>query len=86
MKSCTKQEMLRRIGEFSNMLGGIGSNADRSPPCIFHNERRRVRTFAHGDDYVSARKRDDLGRSKEKSEEAHAIKTATLETPLNRSA
>ena len=60
------------------MLEGIGFTTGRSSPCIFYHKERQIRTFVHGDDYVSAGDAEDLKWLKAKLEEKYAIKTEVL--------
>ena len=61
--------------EFSSMLESIGFKAGRSSPCIFYHEAKDIRTFVHGDDYVSAGSSEDLCWLRKRLEEKYAIKT-----------
>ena len=47
-------------------------------PCICYHEARDIRTFVHGDDYVSAGDSGDLIWLRQKLEERYAIKTEVL--------
>ena len=40
--------------EFTNTLVENGFVAGKSSPCLFTHPERRINTFVHGDDYVSA--------------------------------
>ena len=64
--------------EFSSMLESIGFKAGRSSPCIFYHENKDIRTFVHGDDYVSAGSSEDLDWLRKRLEEKYAIKTEVL--------
>ena len=40
--------------EYADMLVGIGFRQGRASPCVFYHEERKIKTFVHGDDYVSS--------------------------------
>ena len=40
--------------ECANVLITIASAQARASPCILYHKERGIRTFVHGDDYVSA--------------------------------
>ena len=39
--------------EYSNHLIQIGFHQGQASPCTFYNEEKAIRTYVHGDDYVS---------------------------------
>ena len=39
--------------EYAEMLVAIGFVQGKASPCVFHHESPGIRTFVHGDDYVS---------------------------------
>ena len=39
--------------ECADMLVAIGFTQGKAFPCVLHHEQRGIRTFVHGDDYVS---------------------------------
>ena len=39
--------------EYADMLVNIGFTQGRASPCVFYHKERGIRTFVHGDDYVS---------------------------------
>ena len=40
--------------EYAEMLVDIGFTQGKASPCVFHHKGRHIRTFVHGDDYVSS--------------------------------
>ena len=45
---------------YSHQLVQIGFEQGNASPCTFHPKARSIRTFVHGDDYVSAGKPEQL--------------------------
>ena len=39
--------------EVERTMGELGFTTGTHNPCLFHHQTRRIRTFVHGDDYVS---------------------------------
>ena len=68
-----------RIGQTSaEMLMSIGFTQGKASPCVFHHQTRRIRTFVHGDDYVSTAMPEQLRWMQRKLWEKYQIKTQWL--------
>ena len=46
---------------YSNRLKSIGFKLGVASPCTFYNEEKGIRTYVHGDDYVSVARPERLG-------------------------
>ena len=55
-----------------------GFKQGTAPPCSFHHEARSIRTYIHGDDYVSVGKDQDLQWLKKELEQTYGLKTQAL--------
>ena len=64
--------------EYSNQLIQIGFVQGKVSPCVFHHRERGIRTYVHGDDYVSTAKPDQLQWMKTQLEKKYIVKTQTL--------
>ena len=64
--------------EYSDMLISIGFKQGRASPCVFHHQTRGIRTFVHGDDYVSVAEPKELDWMKKQLEGRYKIKTQWL--------
>lgn len=64
--------------EYSEHLKTIGFTQGAASPCVHYHKGRHIRTFVHGDDYVSTGKPHDLQWMKSKLEEKYQIKTQML--------
>ena len=64
--------------EYAEMLVAIGFVQGKASPCVFHHESRRIRTFVHGDDYVSTVMPEQLQWLKGKLEEKYQLKMQWL--------
>ena len=64
--------------EYAEMLKSIGFQQGRASPCVFYHETRRIRTFVHGDDYVSTAMPSQLKWLKKGLEKRCQIKTQWL--------
>ena len=56
----------------------IGFAQGKAFPCTFYNKGRPIRTFVHGDDYVSTGKPEQLQRLREQFEKNFQVKTQLL--------
>ena len=77
---CTGNETQPRIG-LANMptcLVQFGFTKGRASPCVFYHKDRHIRTFVHGDDYVSSAHPKQLEWLKGKLEGKYTIKTQWL--------
>ena len=61
--------------EYADMLVSIGFTQGRASLCVFFHEQRGIRTFVHGDDYVSAAMPKQLEWLKAQLEGKYQIKT-----------
>ena len=55
------------------MLMAIGFTQGKASTCVFHHQTRGIRTFVHGDDYVSTVMPEQLQWMKGKFEEKYQI-------------
>ena len=56
----------------------IGFKRGKASPCTFFHESRSIRTYIHGDDYVSIGQDADLQWMKEQMEKKYELKTQVL--------
>ena len=64
--------------EYSNHLIQIGLHQGQASPCTFYNEEKGIRTYVHGDDYVSIDMPESLQRLRKELEKKFTVKTQTL--------
>ena len=64
--------------EYSGQLVKIGLVQGKVSPCIFHHRERGIRTYVHGDDYVSTGKPIELKWMKTQLESKYSVKTQVL--------
>ena len=64
--------------EYADMLVSIGFTQGKASPCVFHHQQRGIRTFVHGDDYVSTAMPNELEWLKTSLEAKYQIKTQWL--------
>ena len=64
--------------EYADMLVGIGFRQGTASPCVFYHEERKIRTFVHGDDYVSSAVPRQFERFKGQFERKYQIRTQWL--------
>ena len=64
--------------EYADMLVSIGFAQGSASPCVFYHEERQIRTFVHGDDYVSSALPKQLEWLKGELERKYQIKTQWL--------
>ena len=64
--------------EYANMLISIAFTQGRASPCVFDRKDRHIRTFVHGDDYVSSAHPKQLEWLKRELESKYTIKTQWL--------
>ena len=64
--------------EYAEMLVSIGFTQGKASLCVFHHRDRGIRTFVHGDDYVSTAMPRQLEWLKGKLEDKYQIKTQWL--------
>jgi hypothetical protein len=65
-------------GEFSGTLLALGFTRGKSSPCLFWHKEKCIRTFVHGDDYVSTGEAGALQWLKAGLEEKYDMKTQVL--------
>ena len=63
---------------YSQQLRDVGSQQGTSSPCTFYNKQRAIRTYAHGDDYVSVGQPAQLKWLKAMLEKQYQVKTQWL--------
>ena len=64
--------------EYSQQLLDAGFKQGKASPCIFYHPEKRIRTYVHGDDYVSSRRPEALKWMQKKLEEKDQVKTQCL--------
>ena len=64
--------------EYADMLISVGFVQGRASPCVFYRKEPAIRTFVHGDDYVSTAMPKQLQWLKEQLERKYQIKTQWL--------
>ena len=64
--------------EYANMLVDIGFTQGQASPCVIYHRERNIRTFVHGDDYVSTAMPKQLEWLKIQLEGSYQIKTQWL--------
>ena len=64
--------------EYSQRLIDSGFTRGRVSPCVFHNVSRGIRTFVHGDDYVSVGLPEQLKWMEQQLANKYQIKTQLL--------
>ena len=64
--------------ECSGRLIEVGFKQGLASPCVFFHKERGIRTYVHGDDYVSTGMPSQLQWLKPKFEETYQVKTQTL--------
>ena len=74
----TRDAAQNRANEYASMLVDIGFTQGKASPCVFYHEQRKIRTFVHGDDYVSSAVPQQLEWLKQELERKYHIKTQWL--------
>ena len=64
--------------EYSSQLINIGFQQGEASPCAFYHPERGIRTYIHGDGYVSIVKPQELKLMKMQLESKYTVKTETL--------
>ena len=64
--------------EYSDMFTSIGFKQGRASPRAFHHQAKGIRTFVHGDDYVSVVEPKELDWMKRQLKRKYKIKTQRL--------
>ena len=64
--------------EYSQGLVRVGFKQGLATPCVFYHESRAIRTYVHGDDYVSTGTKEDLLWLKTELEKKYQVKTQFL--------
>ena len=64
--------------EYSGQLIAIGFNQRVASPCVFYHKQRGIRTYVHGDDYVSNGMPHQLDWMKKQLESKYQVKTQLL--------
>ena len=64
--------------EYWSQLINIGFQQGKAFPWIFHHLGRGIRTYIHGDDYVSTGKQQELKWMRSQLESKYTVKTETL--------
>ena len=64
--------------EYSQRLLEVGFKQGAATPCIFYHEKRAIRTYVHGDDYVSTGTIENLNWLKTQLESKYQVKTQIL--------
>ena len=63
---------------YSQHLKDIGFTQGLASPCTFYNQQRGIRTYVHGDDYVSIGTSDQLKWLQTQLEKSYQVKTQIL--------
>ena len=74
----TRDAAQKLFEEYSKGLLDVGFTQGKATPCVFYHEGRNIRTYVHGDDYVSTGISKDLQWLKEQLESKYQVKTQTL--------
>ena len=64
--------------EVAKEMQGWGFSRDRYNPCLYWNEKTRLRTMVHGDDFVSAGTREAVRAFRRQLEKRFEIKTQVI--------
>ena len=64
--------------EYSNRLVEMGFTQGKASPCVFHHIPRGIRTYVHGDDYVSTGTPESLTWMNNELEKNYQVKTQIL--------
>ena len=64
--------------EYADMLVSIGFTQGKASPCVFYHKEKGIRTFVHGDDYVSSAMPIQLEWLNRQLERRYQIKTPWL--------
>ena len=64
--------------EYSNHLIQIGFHQGQASPCTFYNEENGIRTYVHGDDYVSTGMPESRQWLRKELEKKSTVKAQTL--------
>ena len=70
--------------EYSKRFIENGFEQGKATPCISYHRKRAIRTYVHGDDYVSIGLPDQLTWLKNKVEEKYQVKTQILDPTTTR--
>ena len=74
----TRDAALNWYDEYSSQLISIGFVQGVATPCVFYHKEKGIRTFVHGDDYVSTGKLSSLKWMQDSLEKKYKIKTQEL--------
>ena len=64
--------------EYTQGLLDVGFQQGKATPCVFYCEEKGIRTYVHGDDYVSIGIAKSLAWMKQQLEARYQVKTQTL--------
>ena len=64
--------------DYADMLMSVGVEQGKASPCVFYHKGRKIRTFVHGDNYVSSAAQKQLEWLKEQLEKRYQIKIQWL--------
>ena len=64
--------------DYSDQLLQIGFQQGKASPCVFFHPEKGIRTYVHGDDYVSAGRPESLKWMRAQLEKKYTVKTQTL--------
>ena len=64
--------------EYSQQLLKIGFQQGVASPCVFYHKEKGIRTFVHGDEYVSIGMPEEFKWMREQLERKYQVKTQTL--------
>ena len=64
--------------EYTQQLLNVGFEQGKASSCIFYHPQKNIRTYVHGDDYVSRGQLDSLKWMRARLEEKYQVKTQLL--------
>ena len=74
----TRDAALNWGEECANTMIELGYERDKASPCTFYHPVRQLRTYIHGDGFVTIGKEEDLAWLKQGLEKHYEIKTEVL--------
>ena len=66
------------INEYTQQLVDVGFQQGLASPCIFYHPEKKIRSYVHGDDYVSTGSAETLKWMQAKLESKYQVKTQLL--------
>ena len=76
---CGTRDAAQNWGEeCANTLNEMGFTQGKASPCVFQHEERKIRTYIHGDDFVSSAQGEQLKWMKEQLEKKYEMTTEVM--------